>query len=224
MIAATEVLAASILFVWVLVVVGLITRRIYQALRSRGVSHLVAVYYNRKIIHISTGGLCGIAIPFAFSTPILPSILAMLLAVLTYLPHRVGRLMYWFQTEDNCYEVSFCVMWGLTVAAGWILSGGDFWLGVLPILFMSIGDAVTGIVRNLVYGRRTKSWLGNFAMALFSVPVGAILGLAGVLAGLIASLIEHFEFGRIDDNVTVPLVSFSVLLLAYLYAPWTLTF
>jgi phytol kinase len=60
-------------------------------------------------------------------------------------------------------------------------------------------------------------------MALFSIPVGATLGVAGMLAGASASLVEHFEFKPIDDNITVPLVSFLILIGAKYYAPWLLT-
>jgi len=88
---------------------------------------------------------------------------------------------------------------------------------------MSFGDAITGIVRNMLYKRRTKSWWGNLVMALFTIPVGSILGLAGILAGAAVSLIEHFEFNPIDDNITVPLLSFLILALARFYTPWILT-
>jgi dolichol kinase len=115
-------------------------------------------------------------------------------------------------------------MWGLVITVGWVISEANFWFGVLPVIFMSIGDAVTGIVRNILYKRRTKSWWGNLAMALFSIPVGMILGFAGVIAGAVASLIEHFEYNPIDDNVTVPLSSIIILILAKFIAPWLLTF
>lgn len=132
--------------------------------------------------------------------------------------------MYWFQTKENIYEVSFCVMWDMIIFLGWWFSGGNFWFGVLPVLFMSVGDAVTGMLRTFVYKRRTKSWWGNLIMVLFSMVVGAALGTAGILAGGLASIVEHYEFYPIDDNVTVSLVSFLVLIAAKTYAPWMLTF
>jgi dolichol kinase len=132
--------------------------------------------------------------------------------------------MWWFQTEDNICECSFAFMWCVILTLGWLVSGGNFWFGVLPILFMAVGDALTGVVRNILYKKRTKSWWGNLAMAAFSIPVGIILGIAGVLAGAIVSVVEHFEFGPIDDNITVPSISFLILLIASFYAPWLLTF
>lgn len=220
MIELSEILSASILFLWVLILVLFITRKLYVYMRSRGLEHNVAIYYNRKIIHILAGGLCAVSVPILFRTPLVPFIFALALALLTYVPHRVGRLMYWFQVEENSYETSFCIMWGLVISVGWLLSNGNFWIGILPVLFMSIGDAVTGIVRNKLYGRRTKSWWGNLAMAILSIPLGAVLGLAGAIAGAVASIVEHFEFKFIDDNVSIPLVSLVILLIANFYAPW----
>ncbi|MEM0262579.1 MAG: hypothetical protein QXN17_08020, partial [Nitrososphaerota archaeon] len=157
------------------------------------------------------------------TTPLLPLAMALLLGLFTYIPHRTGRLMYWFQVENNMYEVSFSIMWGVVIALGWFIYNGNFWLGVLPVLFMSIGDAVTGLVRNTLFKKRTKSWWGNLAMATVSIPMGAVMGVAGMIAGAVASFIEHFEYHPIDDNITVPLTSFIILVLAMLYAPSLLT-
>jgi dolichol kinase len=219
MISAEETAATVLLFGWVIFVAAVLTKGLYSFMRRRGVEHNVAVYYNRKTIHMLTGGLVAVLVPFIFKTPIFPLTMAMLLAVFLYLPHKLRKLMHWFQTEDNTYEVSFCIMWGITITLGWLVSGCNFWFGVLPVLFMSFGDAITGIVRNIIYKRRTKSWWGNLAMASFSIPTGAMLGIAGIIAGAAASFIEHFESNPIDDNVTIPLVSFIILLLAKFFAP-----
>jgi len=219
-----ELLIAGLLFVWVIFVATVLTRKLYGYMKNRGLEHTVAVYYNRKVIHMLTGGICAIIVPFVFKTAFLPFVMGLFLAILIYVPHKNGKLMHWFQTEDNICEVSFAVMWGAVIALGWMFSGGNFWFGTLPVLFMSVGDAVTGIVRNAFYKKRTKSWWGNLAMASFSIVAGAVLGVAGILAGATASLVEHFEFKPIDDNIIVPVVSFLVLLLAKFFAPWLLTF
>ncbi|RLI21835.1 dolichol kinase [Candidatus Bathyarchaeota archaeon] len=219
-----EIIATAILFSWIIFVVAFLTKKLYGVMMKRKFAHNVAVYYNRKVIHIFAGGLTAFLVPLIFKTPILPLSMALLLGVLTYVPHKTGKLMYWFQVKENMYEVSFCIMWGIIITLGWLVSGGEFWFGVLPVLFMSIGDAVTGIVRNMLYKRRTKSWWGNLTMALFSIPIGAILGFSGIIAGAFASFIEHFEFNPIDDNITVPAMSFLILLLTKVFAPWMLTF
>jgi len=212
MISFEEMIATLLLLSWVAFVVMVLTKALYNWMRSRGVEHTVAVYYNRKVMHILAGGLCAALVPFIFKTALLPFMMAMLLAIFMFVSHKVNRVMYWFQTEENIYEVSFCIMWGTTIALGWFVSG-DLWFGAIPVLFMSVGDAVTGVVRNLIYGRRTKSWWGNLIMAIFSMSIGAALGVAGILAGGAASFIEHFEFNPIDDNIIVPLVSFLILAL-----------
>lgn len=224
MITLTEVLVTIILFIWVAFVVTILTKKVYKLLVSRGNEHKIAVYYNRKIIHMLAGGVAAIVVPFVFSTPILPLIFAAILAAFIYVPHRTGKLMGWFQVCENCYEVSFAVMWGAVLSLGWFFSGGNFWFGVVPALFMAFGDAITGVVRNLIYKRRTKSWYGNLAMASISIPTGAILGPVGVLSGAIASIIEHFEFGIIDDNITVPAVTLALLLTVNYFVPGFLAF
>jgi len=211
---AAELACAAMLFAWVLLVVMWATKRLYTWMRGRGLPHNVAIYYNRKVIHAATGGLVALLLPYLFSTPLLPFAFAMVLALLTYLPHRRGELLYWFQDPENMYEVHFCVMWGFSVLACW-LALGDPRYAVVPTAFMSFGDAATGVVRNLLYGRRTKAWAGNLAMAAVCAPIGYLIaGLAGLLAALAASIIEHFELGPLDDNVTVPLTALVILLAA----------
>ncbi len=223
MISNEEVFITGLLFSWVIFVATVLTKTLYGLMKKRGVDHYVAIYYNRKVIHMLAGGVCALVVPFVFRTAILPLVMAMLLAIFIYTPHKLGKIMYWFQTKENAYEVSFCIMWGIIISLGWWLSGGNYWFGVLPVLFMSFGDAVTGIIRNYVYRKRTKSWWGNLAMAALSMSLGTILGTAGIIAGGVASFVEHFEFYPIDDNVTVPSVSFLILMLAKTLAPGLLT-
>ncbi|ADI31375.1 dolichol kinase [Staphylothermus hellenicus] len=209
-----ESIWATLLFIWVMIVVYPITKNLYKYMRRKGLSHIKAVYYNRKIIHILAGGLVALSVPYLFETPLLPAILAAVLAIATYMPHRRNKLMDWFQTEDNMYEVHFCIMWGVVITFAWLIFH-NWWYGVIPIVFMAFGDGVTGIVRNMLYNRRTKAWIGNLAMALVTIPIGyLVLGPLGGVAGLLASIIEHFEIKPlIDDNITVPLASFLVLLI-----------
>lgn len=213
-----EGLYAGVFFIWVLFVVGVLTYLCYKVMIKK-VPDKVAVYYNRKIIHILAGGLIGYLVPSTFSTPFYPLILSMVLGIFTLIPHLLNRIMYWFQTSDNAYEVHFCLSWGLILTAGWFFTGGNFWFGVIPIMFMALGDAITGLVRNAMFKRRTKSWWGNLAMAIVNTIIGMRLALPGVVAGLLSSIIEHFEFGPIDDNITVPISAFLILMLFHLFAP-----
>lgn len=208
----SEALAVVLMFIYVMGVLEL-TRKLYGALRNRGLSHNVVVYYNRKIIHVLAGGVVAFLVPYVFKSPVVPFILAIVLAVLVYIPHITGKLMYWFQVEDNMYEVNFCIIWGLTVLILWITLGNPRY-AVIPPLFMSIGDAVTGIVRNALYGRRTKSWVGNIAMLAVTSVIGyTYIGPVGLVASIVASIVEHYEIPPFfDDNVLISLSTTTVLI------------
>jgi dolichol kinase len=212
-----EVLYTSALMAWVLFVTLVLTRFVYRAMLGRGLREHVAVYFNRKIIHILAGGLPAVLVPILFRSYLPIAIMVTVLAVGNYYSHMTGKLLHWYQVRENMYEVHFIVMWGLMMAVGFLL--GDKWVGVVPIMFMSVGDGVTGIVRNLIYKKRTKALAGNLAMMAFCVPFGyLIFGLVGALSGLLASLVEKLEFRWVDDNITVPLVSLSTIL-AFTWLP-----
>jgi hypothetical protein len=210
MLTIEEILYALILLSWVNIVVLYITKKLYIFMRNKGYNHHVAVYFNRKIIHVLAGGLVAVLVPFLFKSFILPLSLGILFAVVTYIPHKTGKLMYWFQDPENYYEVNFCIVWALIITLGWIIFGRPE-IAIIPVLFMAFGDAATGFVRNLMFKRRTKSWWGNLAMAAVSIPIGSLIGIAGIVAAIFASFIEHYEFKYIDDNITVPLVSFIII-------------
>lgn len=203
------------LFAWVIFVVYPLTFFTYKLMTSRGISHNRAIYFNRKIIHMLAGGLVSLAVPLVgYRTPYTIMPMVAILALATYLPHKRGRLLYWFQDPENMNEVNFVIMWGAVMFLSWYLFSGDWRYGVLPVAFMSFGDGVTGIVRNILYAHRNKSWWGNIAMAAICIPAGyALFGLAGGVAGAIASVVEHFEIHkRIDDNVLISSVSFVALI------------
>ncbi|WP_238529018.1 dolichol kinase [Thermogladius calderae] len=189
-----------------------LTKVLYRVLVLRGVKNNVAVYYNRKIIHMLAGGVTAALTPYIFTSPLIPFLFAIALAVLLTVPHRSGQLLNWFQTSENWYEVNFCLAWGTSLFVVWVATSNPFY-AVVPPLFISFGDAITGVIRNLVYGRRTKSWLGNIGMLAVATVIGYhYAGLLGVVAGVAASLVEHFEFPPyLDDNVLISLVSTLIL-------------
>ncbi len=189
------------------------TRLLYDYMRSRGLPHNVAVYYNRKIIHMLGGGVVALLTPFLFESPIYPLIASLALAGFLWWHRRSPRrLLYWFQTLENSYEVNFTIAWGLGTAALWIITDNPH-LAVVPALFIAFGDAVTGIIRNAVFGRRTKHWYGNIGMAAVTVVLGYIYaGWLGAVAGIVASIVERFEFPPIDDNILIAVSSVIILL------------
>ena len=190
------------------------SRLVYDTLRGRGAPHNVAVYYVRKLIHVAAGGVVALLVPEVFGGPLVPLIMALGLGGFLAYHRLTGRLMHWFQVEDNAYEVNFTVAWGAGLAILWVALG-DPRLAILPPLFIAFGDAVTGVVRNALFSRRTKHWVGNVAMALVVVPLGYVYaGPLGALAGLVASAVERLEYPPIDDNVIIVAASAAVLLAA----------
>ena len=208
-----EITIASILFAYILAIVY-ITKYVYRILIKRKLPKNVVIYYNRKIIHIAAGGIVALLVPYIFSSPLIPLIFALVLAVLNYLPHKTGRLLYWYQVEENMYEVNFCLAWGLMLTILWLVTGSSK-IAILPPLFIAFGDAITGIVRNTIFKRRTKHWIGNIAMAVVTTLLGFIYaGYCGVFAALVASFIERFVFNPIDDNVLISLSTAIILTLS----------
>ena len=135
--------------------------------------------------------------------------------------------MYWFQTADNSNEVKFALMWALSVSTLWWIFD-DPWLAVLPSLYMAFGDGVTGIARNFFVRRRSKSFIGNIFMLVVCVPMGWFIADHatppipewGILSAVVATVIERYEIGPIDDNVLITLAASLILLLGVFWAPF----
>ena len=208
---------AVVLFIWVLIVTMYISKFFYNLAKKHGFSDHSSTYFGRKVIHILAGGLVAFLLPFLFHEPILPLIMASLLSIAVYIPHKTGKLYYWFQDPTNLYEVDFTIAWGLMAFFLWFLDK-SYWLATVPILFMSWGDGVTGIVRNFRYKRRVKGWEGSLAMLITCIPIGAIAGWAGLASAFVATAAEKQKY--IDDNIAVPLVTVAILVIAKLLFPW----
>ncbi|MEF8880116.1 MAG: hypothetical protein V5A64_06995 [Candidatus Thermoplasmatota archaeon] len=218
--------------IWVLILffyvafVTYSTKKTYEFMINRGLDRNQAVYYNRKLVHIFAGGVVVLLVPILFRSPWYPLLAGLLITGFTLFSHRSNHLLYWFQTEKNLNDVSFCFMWGITIFVLWYFMG-DPWIAVIPPAFMAIGDGVTGIIRSFVFAERTKHFIGNIWMAAFCIPLGFYLaylsnqGLIfwGVMAALAASLMERFEIGPLDDNVLIAISSTIVLYLGYLVGP-----
>ncbi len=206
----------AVLSVWNLFVLLIISKKVYQFALKKGRSINSSMYFSRKAIHFLAGGLTAMLLPFIAHEPIVPAATAFGLALITYLPHKLNRRMYWFQDPENLYDVDFTLSWGLIILFTWYIDR-SFWLGVVPVLFMAYGDGITGVIRNLKYNKRTKAWEGTAGMLVLCIIIGAKMGLAGVFAGIVCSFVERIE--NIDDNITVPACGLFILLAAHYYLP-----
>ena len=201
-----------VLLVWMGFVLLVASRWLYNLVMKRGWDQKRGTYLGRKFVHIFGAGVVAVVLPFEFHEPYFPFLFAMMLAILTFTLHKTNHVLYWFQDPSNYSETYFALTWGAAVLLTWMVDK-TFLLAVVPTLFMAWGDGVTGVVRNLMYKKRTKAWEGSLAMLLVCIPVGALMGLIGVLAGVVATAVERFE--RIDDNISVPLVSLAILIPAF---------
>ncbi len=201
-----------VLLVWMGFVLLLASKWLYDLVVRRGWDPKRGTYLGRKFVHIFGAGVVAALLPFEFHEPYLPFAFAMALALLTYTLHRANRVLYWFQDPANYSETYFALTWGAAVLLTWFFDR-SFLLAVVPTLFMAWGDGVTGVVRNLIYKKRTKAWQGSVAMLLVCVPVGALMGAAGVVAGVLSTAVERLE--GIDDNISIPLVTLCVLIPAW---------
>ena len=210
------------LFLWVIFIMKVVSRRIYGFAVKKGYPPESATYFGRKTIHILASGVAAILIPIFYKEPVIPFLSALILAIYTYLPHKKNNLKEWYQTKENTKEVNFSIMWGISILVGWFFDK-TFWLGVIPVLFMSFGDGITGIIRNIRYKKRNKGWEGSLGMLIVCVIIGLRMGVAGIIAAIFATIVEKSDL--IDDNISVPVVSLLILIIIkYFYPPLTQSF
>ncbi len=206
-----DALRALVMGIWVLFVLHYISRYVYNYYVHR-LGEGPARYISRKIVHIVAGGLVALSIPFLFREPWIPTLAGFGLALYTYLPHRKGKLMYWFQDPSNISEVYYCISWSLAVIVSWAF---NVWIGIFPLFLMSFGDGVTGIIRGFRHKKRVKSLDGTVGFLAVSLPLGYLLfGVFGLLVTFVSAFVEKLDI--LDDNIGVPLVSLSLLIIAHL--------
>lgn len=205
---------------WSYAVVKLISRRIYQAAVSRGMTTDSAVYVSRKSIHILAGGVAAVLLPLAFKEALLPLAFTILFAGYVYLMRRRGRLDSWYQQPGNSFEVNFIYMWGISAALVWAATGSML-LASVPPFFVSVGDGVTGLVRNMRRKRREKGVEGSVAMLLAILPYSLLAGAAGAASALASTLVERQEL--VDDNIAIPAASAAIIIAGRVLAPHLLS-
>ena len=213
----------SIILILYAILVSLVTKKTFDLMVSRGIKKIDAIYYNRKLVHILAGGVIALFVPL-FPTPLFPLFSGLILAIFTYYSHKKDQMLYWFQNDKDLNDVSFCLMWGFTVFILWTITGSA-WISIIPITFMAFGDGITGIVRNAMFKKRTKHPLGNLYMFGICAPLGFIFAqlssisgmiIWAVIAAAVASIVERYEFGPIDDNILITISSSIIIYIGFL--------
>lgn len=210
---------AAVLGIYVLSVLFL-ARLPFDAMVARGMEPIRAVYYNRKIVHMAGAGVASLMVPLVFTDIWYPLIAGILFSGFTWVTHALNMRMYWFQVEENRNDFKFAISWVASVTFLWWLFD-DAWLAILPALFMAFGDGVTGIARNYFVRHRSKSPIGSFFMILVCAPMGWVIGglaataipVWGLIAGVIATVVERYEFGPVDDNILITVAATATLLI-----------
>ncbi len=220
-----ELIWFLVLGAWAALVVMSI-KPFHAYLMSKGCEDMVAVYYNRKIAHMVAGGIPLLMCPIVFTDPLWPLLGGVIGAILLATSHLIDKRLWWMQTKQNMNDATFALMLGISVFILWKYLE-DPWLAILPSLFMAYGDGVTGIIRNKMFAKRTKSAWGNLGMAILCIPLGWFIGLNaeqpipiwGAFSGLVASVIERYEFGPIDDNILIVVASCIVIVFGINFGP-----
>lgn len=214
----------SIILILYAILVSLVTKKTFDLMVARGIKKIDAIYYNRKLVHILAGGIIALFVPL-FPTPLFPLFSGIILAIFTYYSHKKDQMLYWFQNDKDLNDVSFCLMWGFTVFILWTITGSA-WISIIPITFMAFGDGITGIVRNAMFKKRTKHPLGNLYMFGICAPLGFIFAqlssisgmiIWAVMAAAVASIVERYEFGPIDDNILITISSSIIIYIGFLF-------
>lgn len=196
-------------------------------MEKKGIKKQNALYYTRKFVHILAGGIVTLFIPL-YHSEWYPLLAGLLLTSMTYISHKKGNSLYWFQTNKDFNDVNFCFMWGISIFILWHLMQNPY-IAILPAAFMAFGDGITGITRNAIFKKQFKHPIGNFFMLIVCILLGYTYGgfggipLGGIIAGILASIVERYEFGPIDDNVFITLIS-TIFLYAYFLAANILEF
>ena len=169
----------------------------------------VPFYLSRKVAHF--GGLIPLLLmPFWFDSPEWPVLLASGLTLIVW----AGNRLHWtrgFARDGRISDIIFPAAVAFTMAVLWHKGP---WVAIVPAVWLSLGDGITGLVRMKIYGREVKGNWGSVACYLVCGVTGLAMGLpllAALIGGGVATLAERVSGDsegsilRIDDNLTMPL-------------------
>jgi len=185
----SDIPLALILFGFILVIV-LITKKMKN------------VWINRKLIHLSSSPAVLVYM-YVFKEPYVFFSFATAFTLALFVPHLRSRELNWFQVKRNFGEVLYTLSFVVLSISLWETNRA---LAGTAMLFMSVGDSVTGMIRSRFVTERGKHWTGTLGMLLTCTLIGVtLLGAKGIVLSAVATLAEYQPW--IDDNVTVPFMT-----------------
>ena len=206
---------------YVLLIAGTVLLGLYLA--NLFYDYHIPQYISRKLGHL--GGCVGFLLcPLLFSDSRWPILLtagftALLLYARAFRP-ATFRGVGGSGRAEALAEIHYPATGILTIGILWGVLGQP-WLAIVPLTFMGAGDAVTGLIRNKVYGKEIKGFWGSVGMLIvclllsyFIHPywIGAVGAFTAVLAEKFTKTTKY-----VDDNLTVPLLSAVVMGTLYFY-------
>ena len=176
----------------------------------------------RKLLHISS---CSIALSYLWFFKD-RSIMLIIVGILTFFSIVIEILRIRNNYISEIFERHFNFMLrkneieGFFTGATWLLIGNFLTILIFPIfvavpalLYLSIGDATAALVgknfRRFTIGRKSLegSFFGFLCGLIFVSLVNKILPFYVITFGSIIAMITEILPIRIDDNLTIPLIS-----------------
>lgn len=172
-------------------------------------------YLSRKIAHF--GAAVPIALfPLVYDHVGYPLALVGSFFALLLLTHR-WDVFPGCARKGRWSEVFFPLSIVIALAVLWPVSHVA---AIVPALFLSLGDGITGLVRKAIYNREVKGNWGSVACLCVCVMIAVLLVhpvWLGLLAAVVATLAERFcgdapgSIAKWDDNLTMPLAATIIL-------------
>lgn len=160
------------------------------------------IWVNRKFIHLSSIPAVFFYM-YIFSEPYVFFFFSMIFTVILFIKHVRNDLSEWFQVKRNYGEVFFTISYGVVSIIFW--PNYKIFAGVI-MLFMALGDSITGLVRSRFVKKRQKHWTGSLAMLIVCSLLGLYFyGLWGVILSILATIAEAQPY--LDDNLSVPIIT-----------------
>ncbi|MBA7677446.1 hypothetical protein ES703_85703 [subsurface metagenome] len=180
-------------------------------------------YISRKIGHLG-GAVAFLLCPLLFNSFWWPLILtAGFTALLLYariLRPSLFRGVGGSGRPDALAEIHFPATGIVLIGVCWGILGYP-WLAIIPLTFMGAGDAITGLIRSKVYGREVKGNWGSVGMLITCLVLAYFIQpyWIGAIGAVTAVIAERFTKTTkwVDDNLTIPLSSASVMALLYIF-------
>jgi len=176
-------------------------------------------YISRKVGH-GFGGLAYLMCLFFFSNPLWPIVLSLGFVFLLG-GARLFRPSTFRGVGGSARAHAFAEVWfplggAFSLVVGWALLNNPA-LAVVPILYMSWGDGITGLIRARVYRKEVKGNLGSLGMIVVCLLIAFLftpywIAAIGAVVATAAERWTPISRGLFDDNWTVIVSSLLVMI------------